>query len=365
MPFAVRSRGQDGDATNGRIVRMQEPRNLETPIDGLLPWQTKTHQHYVRSHFAVPKITADDFRLTVTGHVERPLNLTLADAKATNEARRPVTLECAGNGRVFLAPAVPGLQWGIGGVGNAVWAGVSLGAILERAKPKPGAVDVVLIGADKGPIAGPPSSPGPIHFDRGIPLAKAKSDECLLATTMNDEPLRPAHGAPLRAIIGGWYGMASVKWLTQIVVTDRPYQGFWQTLDYSNWQRIGGVPSLMPLTEMQPKAIILKPGLDGVVRVNQATDIVGKAWAGMAAVKSVEVSTDAGTTWQMVELVGEEKPGCWRSWRMAWKPTKAGPASLLARCTDATGRTQPTTRDADRRSYTINHLIPTDVTVRG
>jgi DMSO/TMAO reductase YedYZ molybdopterin-dependent catalytic subunit len=365
VPFAGRLFGQSPSVvdTNGLIVRMNEPRNLETPIDGLTPWLTKTDRFYVRSHFAVPKLDPNTFRLTVKGHVEKPLSLSLADLKS--EIARPLTLECAGNGRVFLSPAVPGLQWGVGGVGTAEWGGVSLGAILERAKPLGGAADVVLIGADQGPIAGPPSSPGPIVFDRGIPLDKAKRDECLLATEMNGEPLTAAHGAPLRAVIGGWYGMASVKWLTTIIVTDRPYQGFWQTLDYSIWQRSQGLPSMAPLTEMQPKAIVLRPGVGQAVPVGKPVTITGKAWAGMDKVKTVEVSVDAGQTWRPAELGDEQKAYCWRTWRCDWTPTVKGPVGLLARCTDASGRTQPTTRDPDRRSYMINHLIPTDVTVVG
>src|SRR5262249_8955792 len=159
-----------------------------------------------------------------------------------------------------------------------------LGAVLERAKVKAGAGDVVLIGADKGAIADP-ATPGTINFDRGIPFAKAKKDETLLVWNMNDEPLLASHGAPLRALVGGWYGMASVKWLTRIVVLDKPHSGFFQTFDYSIWERPKeGLPQLVPVTAIQPKAVITKPGPGEVIAKTKQFTVSGYAWAGENAV---------------------------------------------------------------------------------
>ena len=349
---------------DGLIVRMNEPRNLETPPSGLKPWTTPTEQFYVRSHFAVPKVDATTYKLTVTGHVERPFELTLAQLLELSKSSRPLLLECAGNSRVFLIPTSPGLQWSHGAVGTASWTGVPLGALLERAGVKAGAVDVVLTGADKGTIAGPPSSPGVISYDRGIPLEKAKRDECLVATHMNGEPLPVSHGAPARAVIGGWYGMASVKWLTSIVVTDTPHHGFWQTIDYSIWERRNETPTLVPVSTVQPKAVILNPGPNGAVRAGLPVTITGKAWAGERRVAKVEISLDGGKTWESAALDGEEKPYCWRDWSYTWKSPIAGAATITARCTDEKGTAQPATRDTDRRAYQINHLIPVDVSVR-
>lgn len=343
-----------------RIVRMAQPRNLETPADGLEPWQTPTGLHYVRNHFAVPTVDPQAYRLTVAGLVERPLSLALKELLDLPPVGKPLTLECAGNGRVFLTPPVPGLQWGTGAVGTAEWAGVNLGAVLDRAGVKRGATDVILVGADSGAVAGPPASPGVIPFDRGIPLTKARRDEVILATRMNGEPLRPDHGAPVRAVVGGWYGMASVKWLTKIVVTDRPHQGFWQTLDYSYWERVDGLPALRPVAEMQPKAV--------VVRVSQSredgTSVSGKAWAGEAGVARVEVSGDGGKTWAAAKLDPKVEPFCWRDWSYTADARAPAPAEWLVRCTDDRGRTQPDRRDPDRRTYMINHLVPVEVTVR-
>ena len=172
-----------------------------------------------------------------------------------------------------------------------------LGVVLERAGIKPGAagrtrsaMDVVLIGADSGAIASDPPSPGIIHFDRGIPLAKAMKEETLLAWEMNGEPLTASHGAPLRAVVGGWYGMASVKWLTRIVVTDQPHLGFWQTMDYSIWERRDDGPHVTPVTAMLPKAVITAPTLDDAVVAGSNVAVAGMAWAGERTVEKVEVS---------------------------------------------------------------------------
>jgi DMSO/TMAO reductase YedYZ molybdopterin-dependent catalytic subunit len=345
------------------IVRMRTPQNLETPAEALVPWQTATDRFFVRSHFPVPAVAADSFQLIVSGHVEKPLTLGLKDLAARPRVKMPLTLECAGNGRVFLIPQVRGLQWGIGAVGNAEWAGISLGALLDEARVKPGATEVVLVGADRGTIAVDPPSPGAIPFDRAIPLAKAKRDECILATHMNGEPLTPSHGAPLRAVVGGWYGMASVKWLVRVVVVEKPYASFWQTMDYATWERSSGMPSLVPLGAMQPKAIITSHNENAVVTGDSVT-VTGKAWAGERNVAKVEFSADGGTTWAAATLAKEESPFCWRHWSFSWTPKGRGPAKLVARCTDDKGNTQPADRDPDRRSYMIQHLVPVEVVVR-
>jgi DMSO/TMAO reductase YedYZ molybdopterin-dependent catalytic subunit len=350
------------------IVRMQEPRNLETPLSELLSGDperltTRTERFFVRSHFAVPPLDPKTYRLTVEGHVARRLELTLDELKKLPTVSRTILLECAGNGRVFLVPPVRGLQWGHGGVGQATWTGVPLAEVLERAGVKRGAGEVVLVGADTGAVADPPS-PGDIPFDRGIPLDKATAPESLLAWDMNDEPLTPAHGAPLRAVIGGWYGMASVKWLCRVVVLDRPHGGYWQTFDYSHWERSGPAPPrLVPLTAIQPKAIVTSVGAGDVLKSGEKRTVSGLAWAGENPVAKVEVSTDAGKTWAAAR-VEKAEPFRWTRWEFDLTPRERGPLQLLARCTDASGRTQPDRRDPDRRTYMINHLVPVELVVR-
>lgn len=347
----------------GMIVRQEQPRNLETPLAALKGDVVPNEHFFVRNHFAEPALDAKAFKLTVEGHVEKKLELSLDDLKKMERTSKLTTLECAGNGRVFLVPQARGAQWSHGGAGNALWIGVPLGAVLERAGVKRGAVDVVLVGADSGSIADP-ATPGTIHFDRGIPLAKAMADETLLVWEMNKEPLPRSHGGPLRAVVGGWYGMASVKWLTRIVVTDKPHTGFWQTMDYSRWDRTGASPQLLPLTAIEPKAVITSPAPSAFVKMGEEFTVSGVAWAGENAVAKVELSTDGGKTWAAAE-VKDRQPLAWSQWTWKWAVPKApGPVSLLARCTDEKGRTQPDKRDPDRRNYMINHLVPVEVTVK-
>jgi DMSO/TMAO reductase YedYZ molybdopterin-dependent catalytic subunit len=346
------------------IVRMRQPENLEMPFDTLSGLKTPTERFFVRSHFAVPKVDPTTYKLTVEGHVENRLELTLDEVRKMGAKTASMVLECAGNGRVFLIPQARGLQWGLGAVGNAEWTGVHLGAILERAKVKSGAVEVVLVGADTGSITPDPPTPGVIHFDRSLPLAKAKRDEVILAHRMNGEDLPVSHGAPLRAVVGGWYGMASVKWLTRIIVTDRPHAGYWQTMDYSYWVREGGVPALRPVTAIQPKASIARPGLGEVVPAGKPYEVTGAAWAGENRVAKVELSTDGGKTWVAIKVEGAN-PFTWVTWGSRWDvPKNPGPVQLIARCTDDKGNTQPEKRDPDRRTYMINHLVPVEVLVR-
>jgi DMSO/TMAO reductase YedYZ molybdopterin-dependent catalytic subunit len=363
--LANRGFGQDAPRPfPGMTVRMQTPQNLEYPMTELQSFLTPTEQFYIRSHFPTPKLDAD-FSLTVSGHVETPLKLSLSELKALSQVEMPLTLECAGNGRVFLVPQVRGLQWANGAVGTATWGGVSLAAVLERAKLKPGAVEVLLVGADSGAVTSDPPSPGVIPFDRSIPITKAIKPETILATQMNGEPLTASHGAPLRAVIGGWFGMAAVKWLKQIIVLDKPYNGFWQSLDYSYFERKNGLPSLTPITAMLPKAVIARPAMSEVIPVGKPYKITGVAWAGEEEIARVEISLDGGTTWADVTLMGEKKPFCWRLWEFVWaNPGPRGPVKLVAKATTTSGSTQPLTRDADRRTYMINHLVPTEVLVK-
>ena len=204
----------------GLTVRMHQPRNLEFPVSELDGPLIPNEQFFIRSHFAVPALDVKTWKLKVEGAIDKPLELTMNDLQKLPQKTMPATIECAGNGRVHLAPQVPGLQWGQGAVGNAEWTGVTLASVLAAGGVKNSAVDVILEGADSGVIANPPS-PGAIPFSHSLPIEKAKRDEVLLAYKMNGETLPASHGFPLRAVVGGWYGMASVKWLSRIVVSNR------------------------------------------------------------------------------------------------------------------------------------------------
>jgi DMSO/TMAO reductase YedYZ molybdopterin-dependent catalytic subunit len=348
---------------NGKIVRSEEPLNLEMPFEKLDGFITPTEAFYVRSHFPIPEIDKKNWRLSIEGEIEKPFELSYDDLLKLEARKIPVMLECAGNNRNFLEPKVKGVQWGLGAVGNAEWTGVPLSILLDRAVIKSSAHDVVLEGADGGTLDDPKSPPGGLKFSRSIPLAKARSD-VLLAYKMNGIDLPPEHGFPLRAIVPGWYAMASTKWLQRIVVTDRPFNGYYQTLDYAFWKRRGDIADLVPLSEVQIKAEIAQPSEGEIVRANANVRVHGAAWTSGAGISKVEVSTDAGSTWSDANLLGESKPNAWRLWEFEWKRPKSGKQTLMARATDSRGRTQPMDRDPDRGTYMINHLLPVTVEVR-
>ena len=194
-------------------------------------------------------------------------------------------------------------------------------------------------------------------------LQKARAD-VLLAYKMNGRELPPEHGFPVRAIVPGWYAMASVKWLQRIIVTEQPFTGYYQTIDYAYWERREAIAELTPLTEMQVKAQIAKPAEGDIVPANSRVRVHGAAWTSNGEITKVELSTDGGATWTEAKLLGESKPNAWRLWEFNWQtPTAAGTQTLIARATDSLGRTQPVHRDADRGTYMINHLLPIEVQV--
>jgi len=345
------------------IVREQDPLNLEMPFSSLDGFVTPNESFYVRCHFPIPEISAENWRLKIEGEVEAPFEIDY-DALRTMESRTiSATLECAGNNRIFLEPKVKGVQWELGAVGNASWTGVPLAALLERAKPKSGAIEVILAGADEGQVDKTPTPAGKISYCRSLPLAKARGD-ALLAYEINGDKLSAAHGFPLRAIVPGWYAMASVKWLTRIIVIDKPFNGFYQSLDYSYWDRSGILPTLMPLTELQTKAEIARPRNGETVAANSAYRVYGAAWTGAGEITRVEVSCDSGQNWRDAKLLGESVKNAWRLWEYEWRTPAAGRHQIIARATDSRGFVQSTGRSSDRGTYMINHLLPIEVEVR-
>jgi DMSO/TMAO reductase YedYZ molybdopterin-dependent catalytic subunit len=347
---------------NGRIVRSEDPPNLETPFSSLDGFITPTKSFYVRTHFPIPRLERATWRLKIEGEVNHPFEIGYDELVSLPARTFPVTLECAGNNRIFLEPKVKGVQWELGAVGTAEWTGVPLAAILERAEPKHGALEVILEGCDHGKVADAKGPAGEIRFARSLPLAKA-FDDVLLAWQMNGEELRPEHGFPLRAIVPGWYAMASIKWLERIVVSAKPFQGYYQTLDYAYWNRRENLHELTPLAQMSLKAEISFP--ENGVTVPAGTNLIvrGAAWGGN--VQKVEVSADAGKTWKQADFTDENRPNAWRRWQLKWMtPATEGPVTLMARAFDDQGQTQPVERDSGLGTYMIHHLLPISVQIR-
>lgn len=359
--------GAESDAaqatSDGLIVRETEPINLEMPFSTLNGFSTPNESFYVRCHFPIPEIEIADWSLSIEGDVEAPFQLRYDELLQMNQQTIPAVLECAGNNRIFLEPKVKGVQWALGAVGNANWTGVPLSDVLARARPKREAIEVILEGADEGEVDKVPRPSGKISFSRSLPLAKA-CDDVLLAYEMNGEKLSATHGFPLRAIVPGWYAMASVKWLRRLIVTSRPFNGYYQSLDYTFWDRNGPLPTLAPIREQQVKAEIAQPETGSSVPPNSTVRIHGAAWSGEAEITKVEISLDAGATWHFARLSGQPVKNAWRLWEYDWAtPPNAGAHTIMARATDSLGRTQPFEHNADHGTYMINHVLPVAVTV--
>jgi len=347
-----------------KIVRGESPLNLEMPFEKLERFITPTELFYVRTHFPIPNIDRNEWWVRIEGEVENPYAINYDELLELKSVTIPVTLECAGNNRNFLQPKVKGVQWHLGAVGTAEWTGVPLSILLDRAGVRANACEVILEGADGGMLEDPKSPPGKLQFARSIPLEKARAD-VVLAYKMNGSNLPPEHGFPVRAIVPGWYAVASVKWLQRIIVTDQTFTGYYQTIDYAYWERREQEAELTPLTEMQVKAEIAKPVEGETVPANSSVRVHGAAWTSDGEIRKVELSIDGGATWNEANLLGEPKLNAWRLWEFNWQtPAAPGKQALIARATDSLGRTQPVLRNPDRGTYMINHLLPIEVEVR-
>lgn len=328
-----------------RVVVTAEPLNAETRLDLQAGPLTGARRHYVRSHFSFP---APPAAVSVGGVVQTARSFTLDALRSLPARTVAVTLECAGNGRAFLQPPAPGEQWRLGAVSTATWTGVALRSVLEPAGLGSSVIEILFRGADHGE---PPGLGRRIAYERSLPLARALAADVLVAYAMNDAPIPIEHGAPLRLIVPSWYGMASVKWLAEIVALDVPFRGFYQADRYV----IDGVP----LGPMYPRAVIVAP-LDTLAA--GAGTIRGYAWSG-SPVTRVELSTDAGATWRHAELGRSAGPAAWREWQAAWTATP-GAHVLIARATDAAGAVQPLVQRRTDLGYANNAAQPVRVVAR-
>ncbi|MEO7028217.1 MAG: sulfite oxidase [Acidobacteriaceae bacterium] len=356
------------ESSTGLKTRIHKPLNVEasflnppTPITGV-------ENFYIRDHFPLPKIDPVAWRLKVGGAVDKPLELSLADLKAMAVATHTCVLECAGNGRLFLHNVPEGVQWGLGAAGCAAWTGVRLRDVLALAGVKAGAVEAVFQGADHG-VADKQFKPkGEIHYSRSLPVDVGMRPEVLLAWAMNGDALSSAHGAPVRLVVPGWYSMAAVKWLTEITVVERPFLGYFQTVEYTYWahraaQGDGLPPERIPIEELLVKSQIAHPVMHQEVLAGETCRVHGAAWGGGAGIAKVEVSTDRGATWHGADFDGAPEDHAWQLWHWDWKPSRRGKRGLMSRATDAKGNVQPSQHDEDHESYMIHHTVSIPVEV--
>ena len=344
-----------------RPVITAAPENSETPLAAVQSWVTPRRLFFVRNHFEPPGVDLDAWRLRIHGLVGRERLWRWEDLLALPSRSVFTTMECAGNGRSFLQPPQHGVQWTTGAVGNAEWTGAPLVDVLRHAGLDPAAVEVVAAGADSGTEPGQPER---MHFARSLPLAKALHPDTLLAYRMNGEWLTPSHGFPVRLLVPGWYGVASVKWLQALEVVAQPYRGYFQSVKYTYQRRSPAALDAVAVGPMVVKSEILEPRPDAALHLG-AHRISGLAWAGEDAVARVEVSTDGGRTWNEADLMQTAQRYCWVMWEYLWEASQPGRHEILCRAVSRAGRTQPREHDPLHGGYLIHHSRPRTVAVGG
>jgi DMSO/TMAO reductase YedYZ molybdopterin-dependent catalytic subunit len=217
--------------------------------------------------------------------------------------------------------------------------------------------EILAEGADGGHVV---DAGGNIRYARSLPPQRAMHPDTLLAYAMNGEPLPPEHGFPLRLVVPGWYGMASVKWITRIAAIPHPFDGFYQVDRYVLVDRTTGDKT--PLKEMRVRALITSPRQGSRVPLGLQR-IRGLAWSGSAPIEGVDVSTDGGETWRAAEMLGREEPYAWRRWEFSWEGTHPGPVTLLCRARDAAGNQQPNRSEWNILGYCANAVQRVDLTI--
>ena len=316
----------------------RSPQQLETPLSAFDRLVVPNDEFFVRSHFRPPAYEVDRL-LRVTGLVGAKTEFTAEQLRALPSTEVTAVTICAGAGRSFYEPRVPGVQWGHGAMGQAAWRGVRLADLLQRTRPAKEAAHVGLRGADLPPL---PTTP---PFFRSLPMTRALHPSTIVAYEMNGKPIPLAHGGPLRIVVPGWAADNWTKWLTEIHVQAEEEPGYFMQKAYRMPKTPVAPGSSVPSEQMTPvhefpvKSVIASPGAGASVAAG-GVEVAGVAFSGFGSVAQVEVSADDGKTWTRARLEGEPELGRWQVFRVDLDLTK-GAHAVLARATDSAGNVQP------------------------
>jgi len=346
------------------------PPNYETPLSHFTSEFTPNESFFVRYHLAgIPEeVDAAQWRLKVGGEgVGKPLELSLSELRSSFEAVEVAAVcQCSGNRRGFSDPHVPGVQWGFGAVGNALWRGVRLKDVLGRSNLRPETVEIVVSGADSPVLDGTP------NFVKSIPIDKALDDNTLIAFEMNGAPLPHFNGFPIRLIVPGWTATYWMKHLDSIEASTKPFAGFWMKGAYriprGKFPIVQHFLSQMtianePITEMVINSMITAPRNGHGMQVAETAEIRGLAWDGGYGIRRVDISVDGGETWREAALGKDIGRFGFRSFRFPFTPARAGKYQVLAKASNGVGQTQAEKLIFNPAGYHNNVIRPLTVDV--
>ena len=312
-------------------------RNSGTLLETLALDITPTGAHYLLTHFDMPILSLNDHALSFVGAFENQIHMSMDELQSLPNVTLPVTVECSGNGRVGMSPRRHSMPWDCEAVGTSEWTGTRLWPLISNAMPHSSVIEFSFTGADFGFDNGIGH-----YFGRSLSIEQVKNLDVLLVYKMNGQDLLPQHGAPLRLIVPGWYGMASVKWLTQIEALNAPYDGFQQiqTYRYRDSPEDLGVP----ITEINVKSLMVPPGVPDFVTRDRwiktgSIRIIGRAWTG-AGRNITKVEFAVNGVWEDAVILGKVGKYAWTKWIFDWDP-EPGKYIIQCRATDENGEEQP------------------------
>jgi DMSO/TMAO reductase YedYZ molybdopterin-dependent catalytic subunit len=349
------------------ILQRIRPPLLETPFEvfdhGVF---TPNNQFYVRWHWAVIPTSVDvaSFRLAVRGHLNQTLSLSIDDLRNLPQVELAAVNQCSGNSRGFYEPRVPGAQWSHGAMGNAIWTGVRLKDVLDRAGVKAGAVQVRFDGLDE------PVVPDAPDFKKSLDIDHARDGEVMIAYAMNGEQLPLLNGFPLRLIVPGWYSTYWVKMLNDIEVLDKPDDNFWMAVAYTipDTPHASITPGqtgvkLVPINKMVPRSFFTNVASGATLPAGPSAPLRGIAFGGDSGVAKVELSIDGGKSWQPTALGKDHGKYSFRQWQVNVSLGEKGSRSFMVRCTNQGGDVQPEGPNWNPSGFMRNVIETVQVTV--
>lgn len=310
-----------------RNVDPSDAINSKTPLDKLVGTVTPTDLHYERSHSGAPDLDPAKHRLLVHGMVQKPIVFTVDDLKTMPSVSRTVFLECTGNGWENWKKADENLtvQNTHGLVSTNEWTGVPLKFILDLIGKDRGSTWMLAEGGDAAGVA------------RSIPLTDEITNEAILAYGQNGEPLRPAHGFPIRLIMPGFEGNLNIKWLRRLKFGDQPWMTRWETARYTQLLADGKARQFQ--LRMETNSVITSPS--GTMEIRPGYNrITGLAWSGHGKIAKVEVSTDGAKTWAEAQLNYPVLAKAQTRFQIDWV-WNGNPTKIVSRSTDEMGNVQP------------------------